>query len=78
MFINPFPNDIILGSPKLKEFADEQFKFDTNSEKFLKRVENAVRKGENGSSGTISPIPSVSSSYHFKFDGNGEKFSNRV
>ena len=33
-------------SPKLKEFADDNFKFDENGRKFSKRVENTVGKGE--------------------------------
>ena len=32
--------------PKLKEFADEDFRFDENGGKFYKRVEKAVGKGE--------------------------------
>ena len=32
--------------PKLKVFAEDNFKFDENSRKFSKRVENTVRKGE--------------------------------
>ena len=31
---------------KLKEFADDNFKFDENSRKLSKRVENTVGKGE--------------------------------
>ena len=31
---------------KLKEFADDNFKFDENDRKFLKWVENTVGKGE--------------------------------
>ena len=31
---------------KLKEFADDNFKFDENGRKFSKRVENTVGKGE--------------------------------
>ena len=31
---------------ELKEFADDNFKFDENSGKFIKRVENTVGKGE--------------------------------
>ena len=41
----PFPKRQILDSSKLKEFADN-FKFDENGGKFIKRVENTVRKGE--------------------------------
>ena len=42
---NPFPNDKILDSSKLKEFADN-FKFDENGRMFSKQVENTVEKGE--------------------------------
>ena len=35
-----------LDSSKLKEFADGNFKFDKNSGKFIKRVENIVGKGK--------------------------------
>ena len=31
---------------KLKEFADDNFKFDENGRKFSKRVENTMLKGE--------------------------------
>ena len=43
---NPLPNDKILDSSKLKQFADDSFKFDENSRKFSKCVENTVGKGE--------------------------------
>ena len=36
----------ILDSFKLKEFADDSFKFDENGRKLFKRVENTVGKGE--------------------------------
>ena len=36
----------ILDSSKLKEFADDNFKFDENGRKFSKQVENTVGKGE--------------------------------
>ena len=36
----------ILDCSKLKEFADDNFKFDENSRKFSKQVENTVGKGE--------------------------------
>ena len=32
--------------PKLKEFADDNFKFEENGRKLSKRVENTVGKGE--------------------------------
>ena len=44
--IYPFPKRQILDSSKLKEFADDNFKFDENGRKFSKRVENTVEKGE--------------------------------
>ena len=36
----------ILDSPRLKEFADDNFKFVENGRKFSKKVENPVGKGE--------------------------------
>ena len=36
----------ILDSSKLKEFADDNFKFDENGRNFSKWVENTVGKGE--------------------------------
>ena len=36
----------MLDSSKLKEFADDNFKFDENVSKLSKRVENIVGKGE--------------------------------
>ena len=42
----PFFKRQILDSFKLKEFADDNFKFDMNGRKFSKRVENNVKKGE--------------------------------
>ena len=41
-----FPKQQILYSKKLKEFADNNFKFDQNGRKFSKRVENTDGKGE--------------------------------
>ena len=43
---NPLPDDKILDWSKLKQFVDDNFKFDENSRKFSKRVENTVGKGE--------------------------------
>ena len=43
--LNPFPNGKFKTS-KLREFADDNFKFDENGRKFLKQVENTVEKGE--------------------------------
>ena len=39
---NPFPNDC----SKMKEFAEDNSKFDENGRKFSKQVENTVEKGE--------------------------------
>ena len=44
-FINPFPNNKFYTS-KLKEIADDNFKFDQDGKKFSKWVENTVGKGE--------------------------------
>ena len=41
-----FPKRQILDSSKLKEFADDNFKFVENDRKLSKQVENAVWKGE--------------------------------
>ena len=46
MPFNPLPDDKILERSKLKQFADDNFKFDENSRKFSKRVKNIVGKGE--------------------------------
>ena len=39
----------------MKEFADDNFRYDENGRKFSKRVENAVGKGKIA----ISPFPTV-------------------
>ena len=46
VMFNPLPDNKILDSSKLKEFADNNFKFDENGRKLPKRVENTVGKGE--------------------------------
>ena len=43
---SPLPDSKILDWSKLKQFEDDIFKFDDNSRKFSKRVENTVGKGE--------------------------------
>ena len=43
---NPLPDNKILDWSKLKQFAEDNFKFDKNSTSFSKRVENTVGKGE--------------------------------
>ena len=45
MCFNPLP-DYKFYSSKLKEFADDNFKFDESGRKLSKRVENTVGKGE--------------------------------
>ena len=42
----PFSKRHVLDAPKLKEFADDNFKFDGNSRNLTKPVENTVGKGE--------------------------------
>ena len=42
---NLLPNDKFLESSKLKEFAEDNSKFDENYIKFLKREENTAVKG---------------------------------
>ena len=44
--VSPFPKRHISDSSKLKELADESFKFKENGRKLPERVENAVGKGE--------------------------------
>ena len=43
--LNPLPDDI-LDSSKLKEFADDKFKFDEIGRKLSKQVESTVGKGK--------------------------------
>ena len=43
---NPLPENKILDWSKLKQIEDDIFKFDENSRKFSKPVENTVGKGE--------------------------------
>ena len=51
-----FPKRQILDASKLKKLADDNFKFDENSRKFSRWVENTVGKGEIGSLRAISPF----------------------
>ena len=44
--LNPLPDDKILDKSKLKQSADDNFKFHENSRKFFKHVGNTVGKGE--------------------------------
>ena len=69
MLLNPFPDDKILDSSKLKEFADDNFKLDENGRKLFKRVEKWKKviqtgrkhcgKRRNCSLRAISPFPTV-------------------
>ena len=42
----PFPRRQIIDPSKLKEFSDDNSKFDEKGEKLSKQVENTVGKGE--------------------------------
>ena len=46
LLFNPLPDNKILDWSKLKQFANDNFKFDENNRKFSKWVENTVGKGE--------------------------------
>ena len=46
LLFNPLPDDKILDRSNLKQSAHNNFKFDENSRKFSKQVENTVGKGE--------------------------------
>ena len=56
---NLFPKRQFLDSSKMKDLADDNFKFDENNRMFSKRVENAVGKGEIARLRAISPFPTV-------------------
>ena len=58
IFFIPLPDDKILDSSKLKEFADDDFKFDENGRKLSKWVENTGKR-RNCSLQAISPSPTV-------------------
>ena len=44
--LNPLPDDNFLDSSKLKEFADDNFKFDVKGRNLSQWVENTLGKGE--------------------------------
>ena len=46
IYINSVQNNKFLDSSKLKEYADDNFKFEGNGKKFSKRVEDTAGKGE--------------------------------
>ena len=62
---SPFPKQQILHSSRLKEFADDNFRFDEKGREFLKRVGNTVGKVENFSIPAITPFPTVFSKYMY-------------
>ena len=47
LLFNPFPKQHILNPSKQREFADDNFKFDTNGRKVSKWVENTAGKRRN-------------------------------
>ena len=53
----PFPKQHNSDSAKLKELADDNFKFDENSKMFSKRVEDTVGKGEIAPEGQFLLFP---------------------
>ena len=55
----PFPKRQILDSSKVKEFADNNSKFDENGGKFSKSVAKHCGKRRNCSLQAISPFPTV-------------------
>ena len=57
-WVNPLPDMPILDSSKLKEFADDNSKFDENGKKLSKQVENCGKR-RNCSLRAISPFPTV-------------------
>ena len=44
--LNPFPKRQSVDSNKLKNFEDDNFKFDENGRKFSYRIESTVGKGK--------------------------------
>ena len=44
--LKSFPKQQILDSPKLKEYADNNFEFDDSGRMLSKKEENTVGKGE--------------------------------
>ena len=55
----PFTKRQLLDSSKVKEFADDNFKFDKNGRTFFKRGRKHCGKRRNGSFRTIFPFPTV-------------------
>ena len=59
MSFNSFPNDKFLVNSKLKEFADDKFKFDEKWQKLFQMVRKHCEKRRNCSLRAISPFPTV-------------------
>ena len=57
--INPFPNDKNLDFPKLKEFADDNFRLYENGRKSSRGVKKKIGKRRNCSLRAISPFSTV-------------------
>ena len=55
----PFPKQQILDSSKLKELADDDFKFDENARKSIQMGRKHCGKRRNCSLRAISPFPTV-------------------
>ena len=53
----PFPKRQILDPSKLKEFSDDNSKFDEQGKKLSKRIENTVGKGEIAHYNQLVQIP---------------------
>ena len=56
---SPFPKRQILDASKLREFADDNFKFDENGRKFFKQIEKHCGKRRNCSLRAISLFPAA-------------------
>ena len=55
----PFPKRLILDSSKLKEFADDNFKFNENDRKSIQMGRKHCGKRRNCSLRAISPFPTM-------------------
>ena len=61
--LQPFSKRQIIDLSKLKELADNNFKFDENWQEVLERGRKHCWKRSNCSLGAISPFPTVFSKY---------------
>ena len=67
-----------LDSSKLKEFVDDNFKFDENRRKFFKQVENTVKNGESAVNSNFSFCYSVFKRLVLQTSKNKGLFGNRL